>query len=275
MICFRHAAAFALLFVFLCGPDLSAWAGPDEPGLAEFWRKHEKYHDTSMGHAEIAAQGDIYLKHFPDSPFAPVARGIAAWHLLSAGQVKDAAAVLNAMLADAKEPIAAAGDQMAKRWLTRLDRELVETSLHAYFGDNVVYPESLHVFGELPAASRPPMGDRWGRAWKYSLANYKHLPKARQARYIIESGELGALSDLQLALKAPYAGSINLRPVSIMAGVPGLSSVQFETTGAKPVRVVLTENSMYERRITFVRMTSSFILLTDGDHWLLTPPPSR
>ena len=34
-------------------------------------------------------------------------------------------------------------------------------------------------------------------------------------------------------------------------------------------------SDLFQRRITFVKLTSSFVLLTDGDHWLLTARPSR
>ena len=250
-------------------------ADPDELALVALWRNHERLSIVPANHAEVVAQCAQYGKYFPGSSYLPVAHGLAAWHMLAAGQRKDAVAVFDQMISSSTDPVAMAGNQMALRWMTRLDREVVVAALLGYFGDHVVYPESIHVFDNVPLVTRPPLVDRWGRAWKYRLAAFKHLKRAKKQRYILESSELDPLTDLKDALNVPYASRINIKPVSIMAAVPGLNSVMFETTNANPVRAVMGENGLFQRRITFVRLTSSFVLLTDGDHWLLTARPAR
>lgn len=263
------------LLIGLAGAASPVWAGPEEPGLTALWRIHEKHRDGSKSHAEIVAQAEQYVAYFPDSPYVPVAKGIAAWHLLKIGQTPAAVSNLNAMLTDKTEPVAMAGDLMAKRWLTRLDRERVVRALHDYFSDHVAFPETIHALGSLPATNRPPLVDRWGRVWRYSLTAFPHMPKIRKQRFILECTELDPMSDLTKALQLPYGSRINLKPVSVMAAIPGMASVLFETTDAKPEKAVLTENAMFQRRITFVKITPSFVLMTDGDHWSLSPRPNR
>ena len=58
----------------------------------------------------------------------------------------------------------------------------------------------------------------------------------------------------------------------VLSTQPNAHTVTFETAGPKPEQVTLMENNSYQR-IAFVHQGRTLILLSDGDHWLVTPPP--
>jgi hypothetical protein len=242
----------------------------DEKALLAIWKQHS---DAPQQHAEIAAACRQFERDYALSFCVPVARGLAAWHQLAGGQTDAAVTNLTAMLSADREPIPKAANQMALRWLTRLDREKVSDALSAVYAVDVAFPDSLAPLKKLPAARQPPLADRWGQAWHYRLTAFKYLKGLVAQRYVLESAALGDGSDLHRALKIPYGSRIYLKPVNILAAAGAAQTVAFETTGDKPEPVVLSEDAAY-LRITFVALTPNLLLLSDGDHWKLLSPPA-
>lgn len=268
------------LFLGLCLVAGTVRAGDaDERALLAIWKTHM---GALSNHVEVIAQCRKFEADMARSTYVPVVRGIGAWHLLAAGRNDEALTSLNAMLAEAKEPMAQAGNAMALRWLTRLDREKVCAALLAYYAKHVFYPETLAVFTSfpLPAEKKPPLKDRWDQSWAYSLAEFKQLKGLQRHRYTIRSRELGVLTDLKKMLKVPYAGRITLKPLRVMT-IEGSSvcPVEFDTGIPKTARVTLTEGSDYVpknsdlAKITFASLGMNVIVLSDGDHWLVIPRP--
>ena len=50
--------------------------------------------------------------------------------------------------------------------------ELLAAALQVFYRKQVAYPKSLE---QLPAESRPPMNDRFGKPWNYQLTGFAKL----------------------------------------------------------------------------------------------------
>lgn len=205
---------------------------------------------------------------FPDSALVSVAQSLGAWHALAAGQNPQAVLLLSPLLAERNEPIGMAARTLAQRWLTRLDREQVCVALRGYYRDHVEFPVALDVFDQLAVTNRPPLLDRFGRAWKYELAAMPRLTGVRAQRYRLQSHALGDDSELAAALRRPYGGGLVLwRPVRFIAApTPDApASVVFEKNGTK---VMLAEGTQ-QAGVTLVYSREDLIIITDGDYWQL------
>lgn len=203
-----------------------------------------------------------------------VSRGLASWHLLKIHKSDAAAPILNAMLSTGDAAFPKASNLIALRWLTRLDREKVKSALKAIYKKHIEYPAALDELQSLPAKDRPPLTDRWGKPWTYYLANFKRLTGVSAQAYTLQCAMLGVTSDITEALKIPYADTIKLKPTRVMSpGGGGQSAIiEFETTGPKPEKSVLSEGTTVGN-ITFVFAGEKVLLLADGDYWLIVPRP--
>ena len=190
----------------------------------------------------------------------PVETGKLAWDQLRAGQQPEATKTFESLLTNNPDPLAKAGDTMARRWLTRLDREQVKAALLTAYAGKIEFPASL-------AGIQPPT-DRWGKPWLYELAKPKHIPGIAKQTYRLESTALGAGSDLATALKIPYSSRITLEPVSVASGV-----VSFKLPG-RTQPVLLSVGASFDD-VTLAAVTATEIILTDGDHWKTFPLPAK
>jgi len=177
---------------------------------------------------------------------------------------------------------------MGRRWLTRLDREKVRGALAAYYRQAIEYPINLQPLKKATPSSagalRPgepdgkesplPLTDRWGAPWQYQLAAFKVIKVARGQRYLLQSKTLGESSDLAKALERPYAGRILLQPVSLTIAGGGAQNVVFQTPGAQPEKILLSEGSQ-AAGITLTYIGARILILCDGDHWRVVPKPAR
>jgi hypothetical protein len=134
------------LLLALAAPVLAA--DPDEDVFGRLFRVHL---NTATGDAAIAGQAAQAAAALPPGPYRAAARSVQAWRLLRAGKPADAAAVYQAMLADASTPAAFA--DLARRWLTRLDREEVKAALLKVWARDIRFPDSLE---KLPPPPPPP-----------------------------------------------------------------------------------------------------------------------
>ncbi len=260
----RHlgrAAALAAVLAALRGP-----AAPDpaeRDALLALWRAHAA---APSNHAALARAAADLLRRFPAGELRPVTQGLGAWHALRASATNEAAALWTAMLSADSTPLERAGQTLARAWLTRLDRETVRAALRAHYAAHALFPPTLQPLRELPPDRRPPLTDRFGDAWQYSLDAFAHIPGTRGHRYRLFSARLGEqLSDLRAALARPYGGGREPpRPLRRIG-----SAVQFELGTERPV---ITEGaSVGPWHLALV--TDRFLVLADGDYWYLVAPP--
>lgn len=259
------ACAVALLLVFGPGPARGA-AESDEKFVWDAWKQHQGESNT---HAAVIAACQQAQQACPTNPLLPVIQGLAGWHLLQLGKTNAAAAAFEALLAaPAASPLATAAAEMARRWLTRLDREQVRRALQLVYKRDIAYPPTLDALQKLPANQALPLKDRWNAPWKYGLVEFKRIKGVSGQAYTLESSTLGAAgSDLAGALKQPPLARIPLKPIAAASG-----TVTFKTTGDSPQKVMLSEGAQTEN-VTLAYLGAKIMILTDGDFWLVLPNP--
>ena len=239
-------------------------AQTDVRALAHLWQQHTR---TPTDHAGIIQAAQQMVSQYPDSAMLGVARGLAAWHALVAGQTNNAILLLNPLLVERADPISTEARTFAQRWLTRLDRERVRIALKDFYRNHVEFPATLEPLNTLPVTNRPPATDRFGRPWKYELTILKRMVDVRAQSYRLQSYILGDDSDLASMLRRPYGGSLLLwKPTRFIAGATGQPpNVVFDKAGEK---IILAEGAK-QAGATLVYSREDMIIITDGDYWQL------
>lgn len=260
------SAVFLALFIACASPVLAD--KPDEAALQDLWANQQK---DPGNHAGMIQNATAFEQHFPGSPLLPVAQGIAAWHLLESGDYDGAKTVLDKMAAASAGPVALIGADMARRWLTRLDREQVVDALQKVYAEDLEYPETLSAVGALPAADRPPMTDRWGAGWMYTPAAFKKLDTGERQTFVLESNRLGASSELKQALALPYGANFTFKPAKVMPPIQGKTVIMFQDATGKAA--TLAEGSAGSD-LGFAYLGDDLLLLSTGDYWNIQPRPS-
>ncbi|MDX9866744.1 MAG: hypothetical protein RBT78_02350 [Kiritimatiellia bacterium] len=238
---------------------------PDERGLWDVWCVGTN--SAFVAQESLKACID-FTARAPRDPFVTVMSGFAAWHHLKNGNTEMAVRLFESMLI-AKEPATAlqkAGDQMARSWLTRLDRERVVRALKKAYLRDIAFPASLEALKAEGSAPQPPLTDRWGKPWAYRLSS--SIKGMEAHRYVLESPGLGADSDLRKALKRPYADGLQLRAVRMAAGIT--DTVEFVNPEGVSVRRRLGQEMSGG---TLVYLGTHLLLLSDGNHWSVLPRP--
>lgn len=257
----RHAAAALLL---ACAVRLPAGEA-DERALARLWTQHLA---ASNRHAEAAAACQSAESTLAGSPLLPVCRGLRAWHLLKAGATQEAASVLGQLTEGAAPAAAPAAELMAKRWLTRLDRERVRAALRLAYRKEVQYPAALERLRKLPGGDLLPYEDRWGQSWKYEPRPLAGLPGQS---FVLESARMGGASDLAAALAAPGAVPADLVPVRLMDdGATRL--VEFSTGGDAKRKAIAGEGGEVGRCV-LAYIGARILVLSDSDRWIVLAMP--
>ena len=239
----------------------------DEQGLWLVWAGHT---NAAASPAAFTEACRIFKAKSPGDPLTVVVRGLEAWHLLKARQTNEAVRLWEAMISPSDDALPKAGADLARGWLTRLDRELVRAALMRVYVRDVAFPASLDAIKALKGATPPPLADRWGNPWTYELAAMRALKGFPRQRYILESKRLGANSDLTRALAVPYASRIQLEPVRIVTGLGAGETVEFVTPARKNIALMAGTDM---DGILFAYLGKSLIVLTDGNHWRLVPRP--
>jgi hypothetical protein len=241
-----------------------------ERELWALWSQHLAA-TNAAAHVVVAESARRYEAALPADAFLPVVRSLAAWHWLQAGRTEDARAALEAALAPTHTagPLGEAAAGMAQRWLTRLDRDRVREALRVHYAAKVRFPERLD---ELRGPAAPPLADRWGKPWVYRLTRFEKVRGLAAQRYILESGTLGAASDLAAALREPYAGRLRLTAERVLTA-DGRLAVQFRTLDAPPRDVTLTEGTA-AGSVRLARVGESLLVLCDEEAWLVLRRPA-
>lgn len=278
----------AIMWLLICRPALSAQTGPtsqaqlqapDEKALWLLWKNHI---ENPTNHTSMAASCEEFAAKTPGDPLAIVGQGLAAWHLMKANHIAPARSILEKMSATPSHPsvsappeadaLRKAGVNMALRWLTRSDLELVKKALQELYAMEIEYPKSLDPLQSLPPKSRPPLTDRWEKPWSYRLVDMRYIKGVSGQKYELQSKMLGGNSDLARALATPYADNIRLKPVRIASSSPGREAAQFISTGEKKEPVFLSLGSD-AGGIAFAYFGAKILILSDGDHWMILPRP--
>jgi hypothetical protein len=238
---------------------------PNERGLWKIWETSTNAVDATA--TVVTACQDFRAKS-PRDPLGVVVAGLEAWHLLRTGNTNAAVALFESMMS-VPEPataLQAAGAEMARSWLTRLDREKVRLALKTIYAKEIAFPVTLEPVKTLKGPRRPPLQDRWGRSWEYRRESAIQGLSAQQ--YILESTQLGSRSDLAQALALPYAGGISLAPVRRLPA--SADTIEFVTLAGKSA--VLQAGGTQEGT-TIAYVGQNLLVMADGNHWRVVLSP--
>ena len=260
------SAVFLALFIACAFPVLAD--KPDEAALQDLWAAQQK---DPGNHAALAQNAAAFEQHFPTSPLVPVARGLGAWNLLESGDFDGARQLLEKMAASGADPVAAIGADMARRWLTRLDREQVVAALQKVYAEDLEYPEALSAVSEPPPEARPPMADRFGAAWLYTPTAFKKLQTGDRQTFVLESTRLGTGSDLKQALALPYGADFSFKPAKVMPSIGGKAVITFQDAAG---RVETLSEGAAGSDLGLAYLGDQVLILSGGDYWSIQPRPS-
>ncbi len=272
-----------LLLIFMLGlkalTNLQAQSvpvgGSGEAGIWNLWKAHLA---ATPGDAQQIESLKAFVNRRPPDPFSPVAQTLAAWHLLRAGQVEGAIALLEPLAANtATDPVIRGARDIARGWLTCLDREQVVNALNQYRLHEVRFPERLPDLENWPyLTSTPPMQDRWGYRWEYRTERLRTMPALTAQRYTLNSRMLGDATDFHTALALEYAGRITLVPIQVRytSGRPPMVPLLPEGAPASTAPALIMVGSSHEG-ITVAQVSNSLIILHDRLHWKITTTPKR
>lgn len=248
-------------------------ATPQEDAFLKVWGVHAR---APQDHKAVIEACQNVSKTVKLGEFLPAVKTLEAWHLLASGDQANAVAFFeSALSADkAAKPLVRYADQMARRWLTRLDHAQTEKALKTYYIDNVEYPSSLTPLFNLPKEKAPPKTDRFGDAWVYKIESFSKLKGLTNQRFTLYSQSIGNKLTKLSALPFDAYGKKSASIISRKTATP--LSVEFETvTDAGTLRGVATENGLING-IRFLKMDSDnrFALLIDSecDFWVVAPP---
>ncbi len=253
--------AFILL---LAGSTLARAAGPGEDTLFSLFRLHTA---SPSGHVAMAKAAGEAIAALPVGPYQSAARALLGWRLLQSGNPAEARSVYQSLLDDSATPPAFL--ELARRWLTRLDREEVRSALQKAWTGAIQYPDSLEA---LPKPL-PPLQDRWGNAWRYRPGTLKRL-KSEAQRYTLESPSLGADSDLAAALSRPWPKEPSLRAIALDTDSGATPIATFQTLKTPPEKILMTEGKS-SAGVVLVKVGAHTLLLVEGDTVFLVPNPGK
>ncbi len=238
---------------------------PNERGVWQIWAAGTNAPDD---HAAVVAACKEFRTQTPQDPLVVVVAGLEAWRLLKLGNTKEATALLESMLVvpEAATYLQTAGAELARGWLTRLDREKVRLALKKIYVRDIAFPATLEPIKALKIAALPPLNDRWGKPWTYRLES--SIKGMASQHYVLESPRLGGRSDLAKMLALPYAGQITLEaarqsPVSA-------DTVEFITSAKKTAYLQAGGNL---DGVTVAYLGANLIVMADENHWRVVLKP--
>ncbi len=236
----------------------------DEKVLWDVWCSGT---NSSFEASEVAETCKKLRIRAPKDPLTVVLSGIEAWNHLKRGDTVTATAIFNTLLVKGPATgLRKAGDEMARTWLTRLDREQVLPLLKEIYRRDIEFPSSLEAFKTLGDKASPPLADRWGKPWVYRKGSA--IKGMESQRFILESSALGSRSDLKAALKMGYAERMDLKPVRMVPG--SLVVVELKTTDG---RSMLREEGDRANIVNLIYVGTHIIVLSDGNHWRVLAKP--
>ena len=250
-----------------CGVGQAA----EEQALVSVWQLHRA---VSNEHARVISACDAFAAKHADDSFVPVVRCIQGWRLLAAGNTNQAVRVFSSLVDQQGTDVARAADEMARAWLTRVDREAVIPALKAYYKAEVKYPPRFNALVDHPRIAGKvtyPLTDRWSRPWKYSAVGYKGLPGFVGQRFELTSNRLGEFSALEKALAVPYGSRLDLSASPVSSAGRSLMRMRFGALDGAPEETVVVEEGQARGDIVVVYVSPKLVLVRDLLHWKLLP----
>ncbi len=236
----------------------------DEKVLWDVWCSGT---NSSFEASELAETCKKLRTGAPQDPLTAVLSGIEAWNHLKRGDTIAATAIFNTMLVKGPATgLRKAGDEMARTWLTRMDREQVMPLLKEIYRRDIEFPSSLEALKSLGDKASYPLTDRWGKPWVYRKGSA--IKGMESQRFVLESSALGVRSDLKAALKIGYAERMDLKPVRMVPGL--LVVVELKTAEG---RSMLREEGDRANTVNLIYVGGYIIVLSDGNHWKVLPKP--
>lgn len=236
----------------------------DEKALWDAWCVGT---NSAFKASDVAEACKKFRTSSPQDPFTVVVSGLEAWNRLKRGETDAAAAIFNTMLVKGPSTgLRKAGDEMARSWLSRMDREHVTHALKECYKRDLEFPASLGAIKALGDKSSIPLADRWGKPWIYKRGST--IKGMETQRYDLESAALGIRSDLKGGLKMEYAERMDLKPVRMLPGPK--NSVEFKTGEG---RSVIREEGDRVNTVNLIYVGSRIIVLSDGNHWSVMAKP--
>ncbi len=241
---------------------VAGWAHSAVADERDLWTLWSLNTNVVADHAALVTACREYSAKSPQDPLKVVVDGVEAWHHLKMGNTQRAAALYLEMLrvTEAATPLQVAGAEMARYWLTRLDREQVRVALKRLYMRDIEYPVTLAAIKTLKPPAVPPLQDRWGKSWDYRQESV--IKGMKSQRYVLESGRLGAGSDLKKALDVPYAAGIRLEPVK--PSPIGNDTYEFSTPSQKSI---FLQAGTSKDGVVVAYLGANLIVLSDGNHW--------
>jgi len=272
------------LFALAGGTCRAEFRPPDEKAIWAVWKQHLAEPEAHEGIAEACR---TFIARRAMDPYVVVARGLMAWHLLKADRMDEATETLTllgqspntsqarteAIRRTGSEKLHELGMEMARRWLTRIDREHLCGLLRKYYVRKVQYPRTLSELEPFAEGKRLLLRDRWNRTWSYRVSNYETIKNTYGQRYHLLSPTLGDASELAKALQIAYAGRITLTPVKLFSSGGKRQMIEFsapDKTGSIFLRVGTQIDGVF-----FAYEGTRLIVLSDGDHWAILAKPRQ
>jgi len=155
----------------------------------------------------------------PEASLARVLRGIILWRDLAsmADAEKGFSLAANAAGQDA---ISTAGARLGKVWQARVRMTRIARACHAYYLDEVAYPEKLDELVARKLIEPADARDPWGQPFVYKATEAKHTKAPRQVYSLASAnveGDANAIGHL-LDRDKTYPRSLSLK--GIMPGEP-------------------------------------------------------
>lgn len=236
----------------------------DEKVLWDVWCSGT---NSSFEASEVAETCKNLRTRAPQDQLTVVLSGLEAWSHLKRGDTVAATAIFNTMLVKGPATgLRKAGDEMARSWLTRMDREQVTRALKEIYRRDIEFPATLDVLKTLGDKTSPPLTDRWGKPWVYRKGSA--IKGMESQRFVLESSALGVRSDLKAALKIGYAERMDLKPVRMVPGA--LVVVELRTAEG---RSMLREEGDRANVVNLIYVGTHIIVLSDGNHWRVLAKP--
>lgn len=260
--------AFAAIVMLVALPGL-----PSERAFLDIWERHL---DAPDAHVQVADEARLLLaSRTLETEWSAAVQTLLAWRLLQAGRTEAAAERFEAVLTRRSDrPVGRAAETMARRWLTRMDREIVRAALRAHFARHVAFPERLDALSFPEDMPPPPLTDRFGTPWDYRLETYTRLSGLPAHRYRLQSRTLGAQTDLDIARNIPYPRADHIRVLRQVSSQPVAIAFEIDRQGETDT-VTLAEGGRFGS-IRFVRRGADVALLTEqDDFWMVVRPERR
>jgi len=138
---------------------------------------------------EAARAYEAFIKAYPESPEASLARvlrGIVLWR-----DCKNMAAAEQEFAAAAQAPgedvVSAHAARLGKRWLARVRMTRIARACHAFYIDEVEYPEKLDELVERKLLDPADMTDPWGARFEYEATEHPLLRDVPRQAYRLRS----------------------------------------------------------------------------------------